>query len=206
MNSRTTKILSWLIALAGLWMFISPWVLGYTAITSAFVDALIVGALLVIFGVVAALTNSSGTARGLNWLNAILGLWLIVSPFVLAFAALHSGAEDNFITVGIIELVLGVIAALAARSSVRQMEDRTHMGTVPVTGDNSMRDNNIRNSIVDRLTQDPNVDNTGIDVHVHNGDVTLKGTVHSNTERQQAEADAQGIDGVRNVNDDLKVM
>ncbi len=220
MNNRTTKSLSWLIALVGLWHLISPWVLGYTAFTSALVNAVIFGALLIIFGVVAALVRSAGAARWLNWLNALIGIWLIIAPFALGFAALHRGAEVNSIIVGIVELVLGVIAAVMAGRylrthemgremnremdrGTREMKRDTMAGAVPVTGE---MDTTIRDKVLDRLVQDPKVDATGIDVRVNNGKVTLKGSVHSAAERQLAETDAQAVSGVRNVEDDLQVI
>jgi hypothetical protein len=183
-------------------------VLGYNAIGAAFVNAYIVGALLFIFGLIAALTGSAGVARAFNWLNAILGLWLIASPFVLGFAALHAGAYVNSLITGFVGLLFGVIAAVAAGRYVRshEMESRTGMGTVPVTGGNGMMDSELQRTVMDRLAQDPKVDASAIDVDVHNGDVTLKGSVNSNIEREQAENDVRGVSGVRNIKDDLRVM
>ncbi len=209
MNSRTSKSLNWIIALVGLWELISPFVLGFSSLTSATVDAVIVGALLIIFGVVAALKNSASTTRTLDWLNVILGIWLIIAPFALGFATLTAAGYISSIIVGIVEIVLGIWAAVAAGRYVRThaMATENMPGAVPVTGsDNGAMDNQIQNTVMDRLVQDPKVDATGINVYVDHGNVTLRGSVHSSDERHMAEEDARNVSGVRKVKDDLQVM
>ncbi len=108
----TQKSLSWLVALAGLWEIAAPFVFGATATTAFLWDALIVGAVLVVLGAWAALSNQEGTDRGLDWLNAILGVWLIVAPFVLGYTGI-TAALWNDVVVGIVVAALGAWAAVA---------------------------------------------------------------------------------------------
>ncbi|MER3406665.1 MAG: hypothetical protein C4289_17095, partial [Chloroflexota bacterium] len=42
-------LFAWLNVILGLWLIISPWVLGYTTTTAAFYNALIVGVLVAVF-------------------------------------------------------------------------------------------------------------------------------------------------------------
>ncbi|MBI3909869.1 MAG: SPW repeat protein [Armatimonadetes bacterium] len=49
-----------------------------------------------------------------SWINVVLGVWMIISPFVLRFAASSAALDWNSITFGI----LIVIASLAAISSL----------------------------------------------------------------------------------------
>ena len=70
---------------AGLWLIIAPFVLGYEGIQAALWNDVLVGIIVAAFAVARVarpLMNPS-----LSWLNALLGLWLIVAPFVLATAA-----------------------------------------------------------------------------------------------------------------------
>jgi hypothetical protein len=48
-------------------------------------------------------SSDDGTAA--SWLNALLGIWLIISPWVYGFAG--TGQEWNSIVVGIIVLIFG---------------------------------------------------------------------------------------------------
>jgi hypothetical protein len=51
----------------------------------------------------------------LSWLNVLLGLWLIVAPFILGYADI-TGAFWNSIIVGVIVAVPGAWSALLARA------------------------------------------------------------------------------------------
>ncbi len=113
---RTGKTLSWLVALVGLWQLISPFMLGYSTIGSASSDAVIFGIVLIILGLWAALSNNAYRDQTLDWINAIVGLWLIISPFALGFSGLSPIAMGDFIIVGIIVVILGVWAGVEFRS------------------------------------------------------------------------------------------
>ena len=108
----TQKTLSWLVALAGLWEAVAPFILGYSASTTPLWDAIIFGAALVILGVWAALSNQEGVDKALDWINVVLGAWLVIAPFVLGYTALVA-ALWNDIIVGIVVVVLAGWAALA---------------------------------------------------------------------------------------------
>jgi len=108
----TQKALSWLVALVGVWEVIAVAVLGYSASSAALWDAIIVGVLLFVLGVWAALSNQVGTDRTLDWINVVLGVWLIIAPFLLGYSAL-AAALWNDIIVGIVVVVLAGWAALA---------------------------------------------------------------------------------------------
>ena len=108
----TQKTLSWVVVLAGIWEVVAPFVLGYTVTTAALWDAVIVGAVLIVLGAWAALSNQEGTDRGLDWLNALVGLWLIAAPFVLEYTGI-AAALWNDVVVGIIVAVVAGYAAVA---------------------------------------------------------------------------------------------
>ncbi len=105
------KTLSWLIALAGVWMIIASFVLGYGVATAPFWDALIVGIIFIVLGAWAAMTTQVGTDKTLDWVNAIVGLWLLISPFVMSYTNLTAPLYNDII-IGIIVIILGVWAAL----------------------------------------------------------------------------------------------
>ncbi len=111
------KALNWIIALVGLLTLIDPFVLGFSTMTATMWSNIIVGALLIIFGVWAALSNNLSTDRTLDWINAVLGLWLLISPFVLGSSVIMAALWSD-VVLGIIALVLGVVAAMREARTV----------------------------------------------------------------------------------------
>ena len=107
---KTAKSISWWVAVFGAWEFLAPFILGYTAIQAAMWDAIIVGIAIAILGIWAAVSNAEDTIKTLNWINAVLGLWLVIAPFLLRYTATAS-ALWNDIIIGIVVIVLGSWAA-----------------------------------------------------------------------------------------------
>ena len=66
-------------------------------------------------------------------------------------------------------------------------------------------DERIREDVCDRLTDDPYVDATHIDVTVQGGEVTLGGSVDRREDKRRAEDIAERVSGVREVNNRLRV-
>jgi hypothetical protein len=66
-------------------------------------------------------------------------------------------------------------------------------------------DQRVFEDVCDRLTDDPRVDATEIEVQVENGEVTLTGTVRSREEKHRAEDTIESISGVRDVHNHLRV-
>lgn len=66
-------------------------------------------------------------------------------------------------------------------------------------------DERIREDVCDRLSDDPVVDASEVDVAVASGEVTLTGTVTSREERRRAEECAERVSGVTHVQNNLRV-
>jgi hypothetical protein len=67
-------------------------------------------------------------------------------------------------------------------------------------------DERIRDDVNDRLTEDSWLDAGAIEVSVENADVTLTGTVRSREDKRRAEILAEGVSGVDNVQNNLRVV
>jgi hypothetical protein len=67
-------------------------------------------------------------------------------------------------------------------------------------------DARILEDVCDRLTDAPDVDASGISVHVENGEIRLEGTVPSRFTKRRAEAIADAVPGVRDVHNQLRVV
>jgi osmotically-inducible protein OsmY len=67
-------------------------------------------------------------------------------------------------------------------------------------------DDRIREDVNDRLTDDPDIDASDIEVKVSNCEVTLTGTVDSRDDKRRAEDCAESVSGVKNVQNNLRVQ
>ena len=70
----------------------------------------------------------------------------------------------------------------------------------------SRSDDRIREDVCDRLTEDPQIDASEIDVKVANCEVTLAGSVDSREAKRRAEDCAETVSGVRNVQNNIRVQ
>jgi osmotically-inducible protein OsmY len=66
-------------------------------------------------------------------------------------------------------------------------------------------DDRIREDIRGHLIGDPRLDAADIEVKVEDGEVTLSGAVVDQPQRQRAQELAQGVSGVRNVRNALRI-
>jgi len=107
MNSKNSMTwTSWVNAVAGLWLIISPFIIGY-ATAQALWNDIIVGLAVGVVSLVRALSKNMSSTRWIVWLNSILGIWLIIAPFVLVFGMAIEGW--NSVIMGIIVAILGLL-------------------------------------------------------------------------------------------------
>jgi hypothetical protein len=104
--------------LLGCWLIASPWIFGYTSDISAFWNGIAVGALIAVLA--ASRFSSPRSGLGSSWLNVLLGLWTIASPWVYGYAA-NGAAMWDCIAVGI---VVTALASWSGRATVN--EQHTH--------------------------------------------------------------------------------
>ena len=93
MENRQSAYIDGINLILAIILFVSPWIFGLPA-GPASVNAMIAG---IVIGVVAIAALVS-LAQWEEWVNLLLGLWLIVSPWVLGFA--HTRAMHFSIGVG----------------------------------------------------------------------------------------------------------
>jgi osmotically-inducible protein OsmY len=89
----------------------------------------------------------------------------------------------------------------------RREQDRNMSGQYRGKGPKnySRSDDRIKDDINDRLSDDPFVDASDIDVTVSNGEVTLTGNVDHRSTKRRAEDLAEDVSGVKNVENRLRV-
>jgi hypothetical protein len=110
------KVLSWMIALLGLWEFgdIAALVVpDFGRVPAVLWNHIIVGLILMIVGVRAARTKNPVTAKTMNWIASGAGLWLLISSFILRYPVIDAGLWNDLI-VGVMAFLLGAWAALTS--------------------------------------------------------------------------------------------
>jgi hypothetical protein len=90
----------WIGAILGFWLFASPNVIAYGG-SAATQNAFLVGVLLLVIAFVEVTIFRAWE----EWINVILGAWLVVSPWVLGATAI---ATTNLVIVGLLVLALAL--------------------------------------------------------------------------------------------------
>jgi hypothetical protein len=101
---------------AGIWLCISPHIMGFTHLYQALWNGLLVGVAVILLSVVR--LSNSARLQALSWINVLLGAWLIVAPFALRYDSVAL-PRWNDIILGIIVGLLGLWAALTPQSMAR---------------------------------------------------------------------------------------
>ena len=81
-------------ALLGVWLVLSPWALGFQGNAMAMSNAVVIGAVLVAVAVGAILVPRAWE----EWTEGALGLWLVVSPWILGFSMIRDAMLSTTIT------------------------------------------------------------------------------------------------------------
>jgi osmotically-inducible protein OsmY len=121
-----------------------------------------------------------------------------------AYAPGQWGADTMTGQRGMPERSAEEVAAPFAEDRIIERIDQDHRGRGPRGYRRS--DQRIAEDINDRLTDDPEIDATDIDVLVRDGEVMLRGMVDSRLARRKAEDLAEDTRGVRYVQNNLRVQ
>jgi hypothetical protein len=107
---------NWLIAFCGLWEFgdiALPFMIGFENVQSFVWNHILAGMILMFTGAQAALTRDAHTARTMDWISVVAGLWLTLATFLLRDLTITAGWWNDLI-VGVIVVILGVWDARAS--------------------------------------------------------------------------------------------
>jgi hypothetical protein len=113
-RDNQVKVASGLNFLVGIWLIISPWVYGSIYRVGSAWNNIIVGIIIAIFAAIRFFSPRS--AVGLSWINALLGIWMIISPWIYGYAN-NSARLWNSVIFGIIVLILALWSASATRAT-----------------------------------------------------------------------------------------
>ncbi|GIH67771.1 SPW repeat protein [Sphaerimonospora thailandensis] len=147
-STTPAQIVDGLTFLSGLYLALSPWIVGFQRFSGLAVSNLIVG--LSVAALALACASAFGRTYGISWLLPLLGIWTLVSPWLVrggrtltpgttpgmpgtpglpgrAASALTAGTIWNNVATGVIILLLGA-AALAMALAFRGGQGRGERG------------------------------------------------------------------------------
>jgi hypothetical protein len=92
--------------IAGLYLAISPWVVGFQALTRLAVVNMLTG--LVLVALAFGLATAYGRLHGLTWVYPLIGAWAFVAPWVIRGGVDTTAAVANNVVIGAVCFVLGL--------------------------------------------------------------------------------------------------
>ena len=101
--------------LAGLWLILSPFVLGFNDVTNAMWNTLILGIAVVVFSLVRMAGREYSWA---GWINFVMGLYLILAPFLFGYASSTNELWNS--------IIFGIIVAISGVWTVTTMTTTSH--------------------------------------------------------------------------------
>jgi hypothetical protein len=90
--------------LLAVWLFLSPWVVGFVHVTPAAWTAWLSAIAIAIFAIVAL----AAFAEWEEWINLILGVWVLISPWVVQIAGQHKPTLALFLTGAAVAVISAV--------------------------------------------------------------------------------------------------
>jgi SPW repeat len=103
--------------LTGLYLAISPWVVGFNAMRSITVNDLITG--IALAALAGGLASAYGRTYGMAWLAPVVGIWTIIAPWVIRGGVATTATIANNVATGAVAVVAGLAAMSIAAISRR---------------------------------------------------------------------------------------
>lgn len=102
MRATTRHWKVWVSLLAGAWLFVSPWILGFTAATTGTWAAYVLGAVVVL---VAAWALTASEPRIADASLAVLGALVFATPWAIGYAGYPAARIDAWIVGAVIAVM-----------------------------------------------------------------------------------------------------
>lgn len=158
--SGQAVVIDGLVLLAGAWLAISPWVVGFNTFAPHLtVNNLILG---ITIGVIAlGLTMVPSRMYRLSWAMAAIGVWVIISPWIVERGA--TGTTTGTIVSNVITGAVTVLLGLSAVGMLMSASRRSGFNRGPARG-GSQRGDYDRPGMEQRQSYDqPDVERAGYD-------------------------------------------
>lgn len=118
LGGRDVALMDGPVFLLGLYCAVSPWILHYTASQPSLVaHNLIMGIAISLLAL--GFTRAPERMYGLSWAMCAIGLWMIISPWIVGSSP-DAGVIRNNVVIGALSLLLGLVCAGMAAKGARR--------------------------------------------------------------------------------------
>jgi SPW repeat-containing protein len=116
-ETPTARAVAGMTFLAGLYLAISPWVVGFNEFRALTANNLIVGIALAVLAL--GFASAYGRTHGITWVAPVLGVWTVIAPWVVNGGVATTATIVSNVVVGLIVLLLGLGAMSLGMSRIR---------------------------------------------------------------------------------------
>jgi hypothetical protein len=104
--SPVAQTMDGLTLLSGIYLAISPWIVGFNNLAGITLNNLVTG--ICVAALALGFSSAFGRTYGISWVAPLLGVWTIIAPFVISGDMTTARTVWSNVVVGAIILVLGL--------------------------------------------------------------------------------------------------
>ena len=105
-ETRAAQTVDGLTFLTGLYLAVSPWVVGFNRFTTLTANDLVVGIALALLAL--GFASAYGRTHGIAWVAPLVGVWTIIAPWVVSGDGATTATIWSNVVAGIIAGLLGL--------------------------------------------------------------------------------------------------
>lgn len=102
----TAQVVDGLTLLAGLYLAMSPWIVGFNDLSTLAGNNLIAGVAVALLAL--GLASAYGRTHGIAWVMPLIGVWTIIAPWVVSGDASTTGTVWSNVVIGAVTVILGL--------------------------------------------------------------------------------------------------
>jgi SPW repeat len=102
----TAQLITGLMFVTGLYIAISPWVVGFHGYPTVTANNLIIGIALSVLAL--GFASMYGRVHGMVWAAPLIGVWMIITPWVISGDVAHPATIWSNVAAGALALLLGL--------------------------------------------------------------------------------------------------
>jgi len=106
-ESPVAQLVDGLTLLSGIYLAISPWIVGFSNLGPLSLNNLITG--LAVATLALGFSSAFGRTHGIAWVPAVIGAWTIIAPWVIRGDMANTRTIWNNVIVGALIFVLGLV-------------------------------------------------------------------------------------------------